>query len=69
MRYFVTANTLTYGDFYDSGDAHRYAKSLSKRLAGAASVRVNRVRVIKPALNQTDDPRQEVIYVDGHKVS
>lgn len=31
-RYHVTANTLLYGDFLDSGDAHRYAKSLSKRL-------------------------------------
>ena len=35
QRYHVIANTLLYGDFYDSGDAYRYAKSLSKRLQDA----------------------------------
>jgi hypothetical protein len=65
-RYHVNANSLLYGDFYDSGDAHRYAKSLSNRLPG---ITVAVSRDDDQLFIHRNDLQLEVRYRGGRRVA
>lgn len=67
VRYHVTANTVVYADFWDSADAHRYARNLSKRLP-QSTVAVDRVNVLNGVAIKDGFPSTVTYYAGKQSI-